>query len=61
MPSSPLVVLPKKLLARDKKASIRVSPLVIASAAMDAAGVYAKLGTRATGLTSEGAGGSRMR
>jgi P-type Mg2+ transporter len=53
MSSSPLVVLPKKLLARDKKATIHVSPLVIESASMDAASVYAKLGTRATGLTSE--------
>src|SRR5450432_1676223 len=53
MSSSPLVVLPKKLLARDKKATIHVSPLVIESASMDAASVYARLGTRATGLTSE--------
>jgi P-type Mg2+ transporter len=53
MVSSPLVILPKKVLAVDKKAGIRVSPLVIESASLDADAVYAKLSTRATGLTAQ--------
>ena len=47
-------VLPKRLLASDrhKVRTIRVSPIVAESAAMDAAQVYAKLNTRPDGLTS---------
>jgi len=49
MTSIPSAVLPKSVLAvnRQKAAAIRVSPLVVESAAMDTAGVYAKLNTRA--------------
>ena len=48
----PSAVLPKSMLAinRHKAAAISVSPLVVESAAMDAAGVYTKLNTRAEGL-----------
>ncbi len=46
-------VLPKRVLAGHEKHAIRVSPLVIEAAALDAAGVYARLVTRAEGLTSE--------
>ena len=51
--SIPSAVLPKSVLAvnRQKAAAIRVSPLVVESAAMDTAGLYAKLNTRAEGLT----------
>jgi Mg2+-importing ATPase len=53
MTSIPSAVLPKSVLATDrhKAAAIRVSPLVVESATMDTAGVYAKLNTRAEGLT----------
>jgi Mg2+-importing ATPase len=46
-------ILPKRLLVSDrhKVATIRVSPIVAESAAMDAAHVYVKLNTRAEGLT----------
>ena len=49
------VVLPKSLLASRQHSAptIRVSPAVVESAAMDAALVYARLNTRAEGLTSE--------
>ncbi len=48
-------VLPEKLLASRKreKHAIRVSPIVVDSAAKDVAGVYALLRTRAEGLTTE--------
>jgi Mg2+-importing ATPase len=48
-------VLPGKVLApRGRpKPGIRVSPIVVESAAKDAAGVYALLGTRAEGLTAD--------
>ena len=46
-------VLPKRVLAGHEKHAIRVSPLVIEAAALDAAGVYARLVTRAGGLTAE--------
>ena len=51
----PTAILPRNLFAgiRREKAQIRVSPIVIESAAMDAAGVYARLGTRPQGLTAE--------
>jgi Mg2+-importing ATPase len=55
MAARPSAVIPRKLLAlgsREKQA-IHVSPAVIASAAKDAAGVYALLKTRAEGLTAE--------
>jgi P-type Mg2+ transporter len=47
-------VLPKKLLApkRHEKHAIHVSPVVVESAAKDAAGVYALLKTRSEGLTT---------
>ena len=53
MTSIPSAVLPKSVLAinQHKAATIRVSPLVVESAAMDTAGVYAKLNTHAEGLT----------
>ena len=46
-------VLPKRLLAsgQHRLPTIRVSPMVLESAAMDAAHVYARLSTRAEGLT----------
>jgi Mg2+-importing ATPase len=46
-------VLPKRLLASGqyKPPTIRVAPIVAESAAMDAAHVYARLGTRPQGLT----------
>jgi hypothetical protein len=52
MASIPSAVLPKSVLATDrhKAAAIRVSPLVVESATMDTAGVYAKLNSRADGL-----------
>jgi len=46
-------VLPKRVLAGHEKHPIRVSPLVIETARLDTAGVYARLATRAEGLTSE--------
>ena len=46
-------VLPKRVLAGHEKQAIRVSPLVIEAAALDAAGIYARLVTRAEGLSSE--------
>jgi len=48
-------VLPKRLLAghRGEKPAIRVSPMVVEAAAMDAARVYARLGTRPEGLTAQ--------
>ncbi len=52
MPTSHLVVLPKKLLAGDRREGIRVSPLVLDVASLDAGAAYAKLSTRAAGLTA---------
>ena len=51
----PTAILPRNLFAgtRREKSQIRVSPIVIESAAMGAAGVYARLGTRPQGLTAE--------
>ena len=51
---TPAAVFPKSLLAarQGEKPGIRVSQLVVESAAIDAAGVYARLGTRPEGLTS---------
>ena len=46
-------VLPKRVLGAQEKQSIRVSPLVIETAGLDAAAVYARLKTRPEGLTSE--------
>ena len=45
MANIPSAVLPKSVLASDrhKTSAIRVSPVVVESAAMDAAGVYARL------------------
>ena len=50
----PSAHLPKKLLAAGKhqQREIRVAPLVIESAALDAAAVYARLATRPEGLTT---------
>ena len=55
MANIPSAVLPKRVLASDrpKVAAIRVSPGVVESAALDAAGVYARLKTRAEGLTAD--------
>ena len=52
--SAPSAHLPKKLLAsgEHQKRAIRVSRMVIESAALDVAGVYARLSTRAEGLTA---------
>jgi Mg2+-importing ATPase len=51
----PTAILPKNLFAgiRREKPQIRVSRIVVESAALDAAGVYARLGTRPQGLTAE--------
>ena len=49
-------VLPKRVLGAHEKQSIRVSPLVIETAGLEAAAVYARLTTRPEGLTSERAG-----
>jgi Mg2+-importing ATPase len=51
---APSAHLPKKLLAtgEHRKRVIRVAPILIESAALDAAGVYARLATRADGLTT---------
>jgi Mg2+-importing ATPase len=46
-------VLPKRVLTSHDKPGIRVSPLVIETAGLGAAGVFARLTTRAEGLTSE--------
>jgi P-type Mg2+ transporter len=55
MPNAPSAVLPKRLLAtaRTKGSAIHIAPVVIESAAMDAAGVYSLLKTRPEGLTTE--------
>jgi Mg2+-importing ATPase len=45
--------LPKRVFATHDKPPIRVSPLVLETAALDTAGVYSRLQTRAEGLTSE--------
>jgi Mg2+-importing ATPase len=50
--SARLVLLPKKLLARQQKPGIHVSPLVVEASALETSALYAKLGTRATGLTA---------
>ncbi len=52
--SAPSSHLPKELLAAHKRPQreIRVSPLVVEAAALDVAGVYARLSTRAEGLRS---------
>src|SRR5471032_3384502 len=49
------VVVPKSVPASNspKTPAIRVSPIVVESATLDAAGVYARLTTRATGLTPD--------
>jgi P-type Mg2+ transporter len=51
----PPAILPKSLFAaiRREKPQIQVSRVVVESAAMDAAGIYARLRTRPEGLTSE--------
>jgi Mg2+-importing ATPase len=51
----PPAIIPKGLFAgiRREKPQIRVSPVVIESSALDAAGVFARFGTRAEGLTSQ--------
>ena len=55
MANIPSAVLPKHALVADrpKVAAIRVSPVVVESAALDAVGVYARLKTRAEGLTAD--------
>jgi Mg2+-importing ATPase len=45
-------VLPKRVLAGHGKPAIRVAPLVLEAAALDAASVYRRLATRAEGLTA---------
>ncbi len=54
-PTNHQQVLPKNLFVANgkQKRQIEVSSVVVESAAMDAAGVYARLTTRATGLTTE--------
>ena len=56
-------VLPKHLFAaiRREKPQIQVSRIVVESAAMDAAGVYARLATRPEGLTADEAGRASCR
>jgi P-type Mg2+ transporter len=51
---APSAHLPKKLLAAGKHQQrvLRVAPLVVAAAALDVTALYAKLGTRAEGLTT---------
>jgi P-type Mg2+ transporter len=53
----PTAILPKNLFTgiRRERPQIRVSRIVIESAAMDAAGVYSRMRTRPEGLTTEGA------
>src|SRR6202162_5820039 len=53
----PTAILPKGLFAgiRREKPQIQVSRIVVESAALDAAGVYARLRTRPEGLTTEDA------
>lgn len=53
MPITPTAVVPKRLFAAPgrEKLEIHVSQLVVESASMDAGGVYARLATRAEGLT----------
>ena len=55
MATIPSAVLPKRVLVSDrhKIPAIRVSPRVVESAALDAAGVYARLNTRPEGLTTD--------
>jgi Mg2+-importing ATPase len=54
MPKKSNAVLPKRALGASKKISkIHVSPIVIETAALDEAQVYARLNTRAEGLTTE--------
>ncbi len=55
MANIPPAILPKSVLdsSRHKVSAIRVSPLVVESAALDAAGVYARLKTRPEGLTTD--------
>ena len=55
MAKIPSTVLPKAVLIsnRHKTSAIRVSPMVVESAAMDAADVYARLNTRAQRLTTD--------
>ena len=45
-------VLPKRVLVSHRKASIRVSPLVLEAAALDTSAVYRRLETQPAGLTS---------
>ena len=53
MSQIPSAIVPKKLLDRPlAKHTIQASPLLIESARMDAAAVYARLKTRPTGLTA---------
>ena len=60
MANIPSAVLPKRVLVSDqlKTPAARVSPLVVESASMDAAGVYARLNTRPEGLTADEAAAS---
>jgi P-type Mg2+ transporter len=55
MAKIPVAVLPKRALVahREGVATIRVSPLIVEVAALDAAGVYARLRTRAGGLSAD--------
>jgi Mg2+-importing ATPase len=57
MPEIHPTVLPRNLFAaiRRERPQIQVSPIVIESAAMDAAAVYKRFATRPEGLTSEAA------
>jgi P-type Mg2+ transporter len=50
---SPSTVLPKRVLTGHDRPAIRASPLLLEAAELNVAGVYARLGTRAEGLTSE--------
>ena len=54
MPILPTAILPRNLFAgvRRERPQIRVSRAVVEAAALDAAGVYARLGTRPEGLTA---------
>ena len=54
MAKSPTTVLPKSLLIAGRaKTAIRVSPILVESAALDPAAVYARLKTRPEGLSSD--------
>ena len=57
MGNIPSAVLPKSVLAAEghRPPVIHVSPVVVESAALDVAGVYARLGTCAEGLSPDAA------